>query len=45
MGLEENQTKTVVDYIETLARELCYVEALANDVSKSRESGKISRLS
>ena len=28
MGLEENQTKTVVDYIETLARELCYVEAL-----------------
>ncbi len=28
MGLEENQSEEVVDYIETLARELCYVEAL-----------------
>ncbi|MEQ9447526.1 MAG: hypothetical protein RLN70_01310, partial [Rhodospirillaceae bacterium] len=28
MGLEEGQSEKVVDYIETLARELCYIEAL-----------------
>lgn len=28
MGLEEKESENVVDYIETLARELCYIEAL-----------------
>lgn len=28
MGLKENESEKVIDYIETLARELCYVEAL-----------------
>jgi hypothetical protein len=28
MGLKENESEKVVDHIETLARELCYVEAL-----------------
>ncbi len=28
MGMEDNESEKVVDYIETLARELCYIEAL-----------------
>ena len=28
MGLESNESEKVIDYIETLARELCYIEAL-----------------
>lgn len=41
MGLEENETDKVVDQIETLARELCYVEALRErtlEIRKIRKS-------
>jgi len=40
MGLEAEQSEVVVDHIESLARELCYIEALRE---RSQELDKISK--
>ncbi len=40
MGLKENESEKVVDHIETLARELCYIEALRERTFEVRKIRK-----